>query len=90
EIILDRIDEARESYYSTLAQTDPAKEIQERDRIRREGLVLQVIERLGTPPDKLGPIYETIRELEIPEADQLYVKNGVLSWIHDYQEAGDQ
>lgn len=87
EVLLDRIEEARSSYYSTLNKIDPARELQKRERARREGLVLQVIERLGTPPDKLARVYEVIRELEIPEADQLHVKNGVLSWMHDYEEA---
>ena len=58
-------------------QVDPVVE-----KARRDALITQVIEDLGVPPDKMTPVLEAMRLAEVPSNDHLYVKNGVMAWMH--------
>lgn len=94
--------EARAFYNDILEKHDPAtKRAREEMRAREEAiaqaqtdrdeLVARVIKRLGSPPQKMGPIYEALRLEGVGQGhpDRFYVSQMVQDWMHTYEEAGD-
>lgn len=92
--------EARAFYNDILEKHDPAT-IRFREEVRareeaiaqaqtdRDELVARVIERLGSPPQKMSPIYEALRLEGVTEGhpDRFYVSQKIQDWMHTYREA---